>query len=202
VAERFSRIFLNNECLYAAGAPVSVAGSRADGSAMETIEGFTYQDLGAAKGAVFGTQTPIPIPDQDVVSILAQLEKVTFEDGSVWENKGEAFAPLLLSEQKELIDHFEEPENLRQYRIDNGSDAKYVPGLYGLLSQAGSRIGRLGGRGHSDRLLVLLRRRQRHPDDLQHVDRSRLFGRDLLSGLYVLTLLMRFSGDFYVHIFP
>ena len=107
--------------------PVSALGD----AATEPVE-YTYLDLNAARGAAFGAQRPIPIPDPATRSFRAEILQAAFADGSRWiAPEGAAWAPLPAGETLESA--LGDAELCKQLRLERGADCRFVPARHGEL---------------------------------------------------------------------
>ena len=82
---------------------------------------YDYLDLKLERDQVCGQKTPILVLDRNVRSFKVLIEKVVFSDNGTWSFEGGRMEEIPISEFSE------EPELMKQYRIDYGDQAKYTP---------------------------------------------------------------------------
>lgn len=86
---------------------------------------YDYIDLSVKPGGEFGQKTSIELPSKLTRNFTAEVEKVLFSDGSIWESRGVAWEPL--PEPVSLSDYLGDRELLKQYGLRVGSGCKFRP---------------------------------------------------------------------------
>ena len=135
----------------------------------QALEGREYRLEGT--GLRFGTETPLPLPDPDTVSLVPIVTSVSFADGGLWESTGGFWGQV---PQPEPLGNFlPQPELQKEYREAVGRPCYHAPSLYGELFQCvcgGMSLGhqcRDCGRTYGDLAAAL------DPGYLQHLIRQR-----------------------------
>lgn len=101
-----------------------VVGFRADGGESCRAE-HVYENLNAARDALFGAKEAVRLPQPDVRSFTVQLLEVSFSDGSCYPGSGEPLKSL--PPQSNLNKRLFDAELIRQYRLETGSQSRFVP---------------------------------------------------------------------------
>ena len=96
-----------------------------NGTETAGIESFAYMDLDAPTSGVFGTQTPITMPDRQARRIEPCVTEVVFADGRVWNAEPSAWNTVLL--HKPLVTALSNTDILKQYELDVNGNARFVP---------------------------------------------------------------------------
>ena len=87
---------------------------------------FPILDFYAERGAFFGQDAMIPLPDFSTRRIAAFVTEVIFADDTVWAAPaGGEWTPM--EPQKPLAEALGDPEMVKQYRLRFGEDAEYQP---------------------------------------------------------------------------
>ena len=89
-------------------------------------ERFIYQDMKISSGELYGNRIPISLP-ADARYFSAQLEKVVFDDGEVWDALNKSTCKLL---QKEIKVPEDIREKIRRELEIHVSDLEYVHYFY------------------------------------------------------------------------
>ena len=110
---------------------VAVRAFEASGAELEGVPAFSYLDIQAGLGEYFGSKMPVAMPDSTTRKISASVTEAVFEDGAVWSAVGEDWQPL--PAQETLADRFADVELQKQYRLEIGEGAAFVPTLYNGL---------------------------------------------------------------------
>lgn len=104
---------------------ISVRAFEISGKETRGVESFQYLDLSAKPGEFFGSKVPVMLPDASSRKISVSAIEAVFEDGSVWQNDPADWSPI--SERRELINYFGDPELVKQYEIEAGGNCRFVP---------------------------------------------------------------------------
>ena len=87
---------------------------------------YNYLDQSAGRGDSFGAKNPIPVAEPAARSFRAELEEVSFADGSLWTApEGALWEPLPPAEPLEKA--LGDPELAKQYRLRFGEQAVNGP---------------------------------------------------------------------------
>ena len=98
---------------------------------LPNVTGFSMRNLAIARDEVFGQKIPIVLPDNRTCTISPILNRVVFNDGSVWiasENNSSKIVP----EQVYLIDAWRnDAELVRQFHIETATKGEFLPDIIG-----------------------------------------------------------------------
>ena len=103
---------------------VLVIGYDASGAELCRVE-HVYEGLHAARDALFGEREAIRLPSPEVRSFSARVLSVTFSDGSRYLGDGTVWKSL--PRQADLNQRLFDKELIRQYRLETGSQSRFVP---------------------------------------------------------------------------
>ncbi len=103
----------------------------AEGNEMEDIVEFSYLGMSLPKNAEYGSKIPIEIPYAETAAISVSVRIVSFEDGSCWFGTGLEWEPL--PEKRYISTMIEDPELVKQFRIEYGNNSNYSYERYGNL---------------------------------------------------------------------
>ena len=103
----------------------------AEGNEMEDIVEFSYLGMSLPKNAEYGSKIPIEIPYPETAAISLSVRIVSFEDGSCWFGTGLDWEPL--PEKRYISTMIEDPELIKQFRIEYGNNSNYSYERYGNL---------------------------------------------------------------------
>ncbi len=95
------------------------------GQSLGTATEYQYLDLNAERGAEFGQKVPILVPDNHTRSFSITVDEVIFQDNSKWKIGNEAWEPL--PAHVSLVDAFPDENIRRQFQLDIGKSASYIP---------------------------------------------------------------------------
>lgn len=104
---------------------ISIKAYESNGSEVEGVIDFSYLDLDASKGKVFGSKVPVFLPDRTARSFAVSVNEIVFSDGEVSDVKHDDWRPL--PEQKNLQDVLADVKLVKQYRLEVGEFAKNYP---------------------------------------------------------------------------
>ncbi len=109
-----------------------VAAARADvrtfavnSTELEGVPGFSYLDLNAETGQDFGSKVPIYLPDPTARRFTVSVTEVVFQDGTLWQAEPCEWEPV--PAQETAAEHFPDPEMKKQYALEAGGDAAFIP---------------------------------------------------------------------------
>ncbi|MCR4947437.1 MAG: tetratricopeptide repeat protein [Lachnospiraceae bacterium] len=103
----------------------------AEGNEMEDVVEFSYLGMSLPKNAEYGSKIPIEIPYPQTASVSLSVKIVSFEDGSCWFGTGLEWEPL--PEKRYISTMIEDPELVKQFRIEFGNNSNYSYERYGNL---------------------------------------------------------------------
>lgn len=86
----------------------------------------SYLDLDIANGETFGEQIPIYLPDSTTRMISVVVSEIVFNDKQIWSSDVEKVWSSI-EYPKRLIDKLKDEELVKQYKIETGIDAEFVP---------------------------------------------------------------------------
>lgn len=87
---------------------------------------YKFLDLSAKRGETFGTQNAIRILDTSTRAYAVEVVEVGFHDGTIWTTMSDLqWAPL--SKQKTLLEAYGEKELVKQFKIEYGDSAEFLP---------------------------------------------------------------------------
>lgn len=110
---------------------VTVKAYDPSGAELPGVAGFAYLDLSVSRGADFGTQTPIYLPDNTTRKIDVAVVQAVFQDGEVWQHPFDRWVSV--QPHRPLEEFLQDMEMRKQYRIEIGQDSSYVPTMDGDL---------------------------------------------------------------------
>ena len=95
-----------------------------DGTMINTLE-YSYLDISTNTGDAFGSKTAIYLTDNSIRRFDVSVIQVVFADMSKWEKPNMSWTPLKL--QRSMSEILTHPELQKQYRLEAGNNALYVP---------------------------------------------------------------------------
>ena len=104
---------------------VNIRAFEPNGAETAGIDSFAYMDLDVPTSGVFGTQTPITMPDRQARRIEPCVTEVVFADGRVWNTEPSAWNAVAL--HRSLVTALSNTDMLKQYESDVNGDARFVP---------------------------------------------------------------------------
>lgn len=124
---------------------VSVRAFEPNGTGLDGVPSFAYLDIDVGSGENFGTKTPIYLPDGNSRSMSVSVIETVFSDGSVWQAEPCEWHQIPV--QEAVVEHFDDPELIKQYELRVGGDCPLIPtvqdGLFlctcGTANLAGAR---------------------------------------------------------------
>lgn len=124
---------------------VSVRAFEPNGTELDGVPSFAYLDIDVGLGENFGTKTPIYLPDGNSRSMSVSVIETVFSDGSVWQAEPCEWHQIPV--QEAVVEHFDDPELIKQYELRVGGDCPLIPtvqdGLFlctcGTANLAGAR---------------------------------------------------------------
>ena len=84
-----------------------------------------YLDLSIDCGEEFGQKNAIFLPDNSARGFSVEVKQVVFSDNSIWEETGTVWNPL--PAPKNLSQHLEDSELVKQFQLEFGGECKAVP---------------------------------------------------------------------------
>ncbi len=103
---------------------VDVACRDSWGKELEPISGFQFLNLRAGRGAVFGNNNPIPMPDPSTRDIEVTIKKVLYADRTLVDASESC---IKLPKQAPLESHFGSVELAREYVRETAPAARFAP---------------------------------------------------------------------------
>lgn len=90
---------------------------------------FDYSHVGTDIADTFGSDVPIPLPDENTVSIKVRIEKIVFSDGSLWtDDLGEKFIPVPQRKQvSDIMDAILCSQYQKEIKKCTSYNIQYVP---------------------------------------------------------------------------
>ena len=104
---------------------VSVRAFEPNGTELDGVPNFAYLDIDVGLGENFGTQTPIYLPDGNSRSMSVSVIETVFSDGSVWQAEPCEWHQIPV--QEAVVEHFDDPELIKQYELRVGGDCPLIP---------------------------------------------------------------------------
>lgn len=86
---------------------------------------YRYLDLHAEQDAVFGTNEDLFVEDKTVRYFQVAVTEVVFADKSIWQGNDTPWSDLKLLTP--LEEKFEDPEMVKQYKLQLGDECDYFP---------------------------------------------------------------------------
>lgn len=81
------------------------------GNELKGVEAFSYIDLAAERNSVFGSQTPIILPDKTTRSFSVEILSVVFVDGEVYQPDSRETALPVKGEMLKAVQQLEDEQN-------------------------------------------------------------------------------------------
>lgn len=106
---------------------VAVAAFEVNGSVLNGVDAFSYLDLAAKQGDVFGIKTPVYLPNNITRIIKPSVIEIVFDNHEIWTSQGKEWKPI---PQQDKI-QFADPELQRQFKMEAGGSSLYRPVLFG-----------------------------------------------------------------------
>lgn len=104
---------------------VSVRAFEPNGTELDGVPSFAYLDIDVCLGENFGTKTPIYLPDGNSRSMSVSVIETVFSDGSVWQAEPCEWHQIPV--QEAVVEHFDDPELIKQYELRVGGDCPLIP---------------------------------------------------------------------------
>lgn len=104
---------------------VSVRAFEPNGTELDGVPSFAYLDIDVGLGENFGTKTPIYLPDGNSRSMSVSVIETVFSDGSVWQAEPCEWHQIPV--QEAVVEHFDDPELIKQYELRVGGDCPLIP---------------------------------------------------------------------------
>lgn len=104
---------------------VSVRAFEPNGTELDGVPSFAYFDIDVGLGENFGTKTPIYLPDGNSRSMSVSVIETVFSDGSVWQAEPCEWHQIPV--QEAVVEHFDDPELIKQYELRVGGDCPLIP---------------------------------------------------------------------------
>ena len=108
-----------------ASCKVSLRARENNGHEVEGVKDFSYLDLNARPGDEFGSKTPIFLPEATARSFSVTVEEIVFADNSVSSTTYSEWKQIPQQETVSVM--LDSPDLTKQYEIEVGAFAKYVP---------------------------------------------------------------------------
>ena len=101
----------------------------------EALEGRSYTLEGT--GLRFGMETPLPLPDENTVTLVPKVLSVSYADGGIWGLESDDPSlyprPQPLPQPEPLESYLPQPELLKEYRDTVGRPCYNAPANFGKL---------------------------------------------------------------------
>ena len=81
---------------------VNIKAFDSNGTQIQGVDGFEYENLVAAQGMTFGDKTPIPMTDNNAHSFSVDVINVTFSDNTTWSKFGEQTSKVISNVKDEV----------------------------------------------------------------------------------------------------
>lgn len=104
---------------------ISVRAFEPNGTELDGVPSFAYLDIDVGLGENFGTKTPIYLPDGNSRSMSVSVIETVFSDGSVWQAEPCEWHQIPV--QEAVVEHFDDPELIKQYELRVGGDCPLIP---------------------------------------------------------------------------
>lgn len=101
------------------------------GDQLEGVDSFSYLDLNVHSGEVFGSKTPIYLPNYETRKFTACVTQVVFADNSIWSDDETEWPQVSEPQKIENVLHDDsrvhDGELVKQYKIEVGNNSDYYP---------------------------------------------------------------------------
>ena len=104
---------------------VSIKAFATNGDEVEGVSDFSYLDLNAGRGREFGSKTPVMLPDKTARKIAVKINEIVYSDGTV--KKMDSNEWKTIPKQKTLGEILQDQEFVKQYKLETGESAEFLP---------------------------------------------------------------------------